>query len=379
MHGMQTTTAARHTESTPSGSDPAPVVRPRPPAPGSPELRAMHRDTGIRLPELDRHLPTNFSASSLNSYLRCARQWMYERVYRLQTVPHVNATAGTHAHRVLERLMDEPGPDRTLDRAREIHDEVVAKLDDALTRLLAVEDPDERRLLAREIGRDDPDLSHVGEVVEVLDERDVFDRRTVDALHGYFELSKDPAAVDLVGTEHDLETTFDTPSGPLPFRAIVDRVDRLPDRFGGGLMVVDYKTGKAVDPRWDDGAYRRQILLYAAAVEQVHGELPSHGLLLYVNAREVKQVRITRDAVDEVVAMAGRVWATLQHRSQDDSHDPAPSPLCGWCPVVDLCDEGGAEMRRRAEVGTGPGGLRIDAPARHLLDLWPDDEDREVA
>ena len=329
----------------------------------------MHRPVGIRFPDLERHVPGGVSASSLNSYLRCARSWMYERIYRLPTLPHVNATAGTHAHRVLERVMDELPQDRTLERAVLINEEIVDKLDEALTMLLAIEDTQTREDLARELGREDEDIRHVGEVIHVLDQRDIFDQRTADALTGYFEMSKDPSSIDLVGTEHDLQATLDTPSGPLPVRAIIDRVDRLPEKFGGGLMVVDYKTGKAVDPRWDDGAYRRQILLYAAMVEAVHGELPSHGVLLYVNARQVKKVAITRQAVDAVVAQAGHIFAEMVRRAETDDFEAATSTLCGWCPFVDLCDEGETHVRKMAQNGDGPGGLRAHAPARLILDL----------
>lgn len=343
----------------------------RPPAPGTPALRAMHRPAGVRLPDLERHLPKHFSVSALNAYLRCGRQWMYERVYRLPSVPHVHATAGTHAHRVLELLMQKDPQDRTLDESLAIHAALVDKLQDGLEELEAIEDPGDRLDYARAIGHADEDLRHLVELVQVQDQRDVFDARTLDALHGYFDLSKDPGAVDLVGTEHDLVVTFDTPSGPVPFRALIDRLDRLPEQFGGGVMVVDYKTGKAVDPRWDDGAYRRQILLYAAAVEAATGELPSHGLLLYVNAREAKQVKITRDEVDRTLILLGRVWKDLRSRLETDDHRPGPSALCGWCPMVDVCPEGEKEVRQRAERGSVPGGLRADAPARALLDLEP--------
>lgn len=329
----------------------------------------MHRSSGVRLPDLERHLPSRFSVSALNGYLRCGRQWMYERVYRLPSTPHVHATAGTHAHRVLELLMGADPDARTLDRSLAINRRLTSKLDAAIAELRGIDDPHDRLDRARALGHADADLEHLAELVQLEHEREVFDARTVDALHGYFELSKDPGAVDLVDTEHDVVVDLPTPSGPVPFRALIDRLDRLPEAFGGGLMVVDYKTGKAVDPRWDDGAYRRQILLYAASVEAATGELPTHGLLLYVNARETKQVRIDRAEVDRVLLLLGRVWKDLWQRMPTDDHRARPSALCGWCPMVDLCPEGEKEVRQRAQRGSVPGGLRTDAPARALLDL----------
>ena len=53
----------------------------------------------------------------------------------------------------------------------------------------------------------------------------------------------------------------------MPFRGIVDRLDEE----GDGLVVTDYKSGKAPSARFRRGRLD-QVLLYAAAVEQATGE-----------------------------------------------------------------------------------------------------------
>ena len=51
------------------------------------------------------------------------------------------------------------------------------------------------------------------------------------------------------------------------------RIDRI-DSVDGGLEIIDYKTGEAKDEKlsWDD---RRQLVLYAMAVEQCSPTIPS--------------------------------------------------------------------------------------------------------
>ena len=327
-------------------------------------MHALHRDSGCS--DLERHLPSHFSVSALNAYLRCGRQWMYERIYRLPTVPHVNATAGTHAHRVLEHLMQADADDRTLEESLAINAALVVKLDAALAELAGIDDDQDRRDLARAMGHADEDLRHLVELVQVQDQREVFDARTIDALHGYFDLSRDPGAVDLIGTERDLVVTLDTPSGPVPFRALIDRLDRLPEEFGGGVMVVDYKTGRGDGPPLGRRCAPTSDPALCRGRGARHGELLSQGLLLYVNAREVKQVWITCAEVDRVLILLGRVWR--------EACGHAWTTIATTDPDRRRCVGGALSWtcaRRRPRCASAPGlrkapRLRADAPARTL-------------
>jgi len=79
-----------------------------------------------------------------------------------------------------------------------------------------------------------------------------------------------------------------TPRGEVLIHGKIDRLDRIHAETGGGLFVVDYKTG--VLPKLDDILAGRslQIPLYAAAAEAILGE-PCVGGAYHGVAKECKE------------------------------------------------------------------------------------------
>lgn len=320
-------------------------------------------------------LPSGLSPSSLNAYLACPTRWAYDKVIGLPTVTSLAAMVGTHVHRVLEVVMARSSAERTLDAALQVHHQ---ELDRAITLARALHPrwealhPDEvdTTALADIVGAHGDDgytQRFVFDLITCLPDTTELATRAEAGVRAYFAMSKDPTAVQVVAVEAAIESRWDTPSGSVPVRGIIDRVDRHPD---GSLICWDYKSGSSPDPRFDNGAYRRQLLFYAAMAVDHYGELPSIGGLLYLGDRSVDLHRFTLAEVDEFREYVGGVWADMAERFGDDlDYDAAPGPLCAWCPHVALCETGSAEVRRRAVHGTGRGGIRADAPARALLDL----------
>ncbi|GIT00402.1 MAG: hypothetical protein CM1200mP26_21140 [Acidimicrobiales bacterium] len=115
-------------------------------------------------------------------------------------------------HRVLELLCSEPAGERTIDRARE---------------LAATAWPETR---------DDADFIALG--LDAATQRQ-FRWRGWTAIEKLWEL-EDPTEVDVEATEVKVSATV----GGVPFFGIVDRLDSTSD----GLVVTDYKTGKAPRP-----------------------------------------------------------------------------------------------------------------------------------
>ncbi len=156
------------------------------------------------------------------------------------------------------------------------------------------------------------------------------------AIEGLWAL-EDPKSVEVRATEQDVEATL----GGVPFRGIVDRLDEE----GDGLVVTDYKSGKAPSPR-----YRRarldQVLLYAAAVTESAGEMPVRARLLYLGQRPVG-IDVNQAEIDEVVGKLAATWTDLTTACSKDEFEPRTGPLCGWCPYVDKCAEGTREVAKR--------------------------------
>ncbi|MFP5310607.1 MAG: RecB family exonuclease [Actinomycetes bacterium] len=310
-------------------------------------------------PDPERHrLPSGLSASSLNSYLACERRWAFDRWDdTVPVVPHPAAITGTHVHAVLEALFALPPAERTRERALALHEALVDATCAAAAALSL--DEDGQPTLPEDT---DPHLVRV--VVEcVLAGLDPADLReaAMAGVTGYFDMGGDPSRVDVVDVEAVLEATWSTPHGDVPVRGVVDRLDRMPD---GRVRVVDYKNGRAPDPRFPSEEYARQVRFYAGLHRAATGELPSSGLLLYVAARTPWPVGVDEPSVDAVADEVGRVWTDIAAKHETFGYEPGVTALCGWCPFLSMCPEGEADVRRRAAEGR----LREHAPAWELLE-----------
>lgn len=253
--------------------------------------------------------PRRLSPSGAGTFEQCPRRWRLRYVERLPDPPGEAALAGSFAHRVLELLMQRDPHERTVEIAKAI----------ARAQWPGVEaDPDFRAL-----GFDETGSKH-------------FRWKAWQAIEGLWAL-EDPKAVDVRATEHDVEADL----GGVPFRGIVDRLDEE----GDGLVVTDYKSGKAPSARFRRGRLD-QVLLYAAAVEQATGEMPVQARLLYLGQRPVG-IKVTREEIDSVVDKLAGTWAAINTACDTDEFEPRTGPLCGWCPYVDRCPEGTKEVAKR--------------------------------
>lgn len=289
--------------------------------------------------------PTYLSPSSASTYRSCARRWKFRYVDRLPDPAGEAALAGTLAHRVLELLLQEDPNERTIERARTIARDVWPETAD---------DPDFQAL-----GLDD-------------DAQRRFRWLAWTAIEGLWQL-EDPAAVLVEATEARIDTML----GDVPFRGVVDRLDRLAADADstsgaesstrqpgtGALVVSDYKSGRAPSEQFAGGRLE-QVLLYAAAVEASTGERPEHARLLYLGQRII-ETPVTDELVERSVSDLSDTWEHMIADVDSEVYEPTPGPLCGWCPYADQCPEGLAELTNRRASGR----IRESAPALRFLEL----------
>jgi len=230
-------------------------------------------------------------------------------VERLPDPPGDAALAGSFAHRVLELLMQRPPQQRTVEAAKAIAREEWPKVE---------ADEDYRALGFDEAGEKQ------------------FRWKAWKAIEGLWVL-EDPKGVEVRATEQDIEALL----GGVPFRGIVDRLDQESD----GLVVTDYKSGKAPSARFRRGRLD-QVLLYAAAVTEATGEMPVHARLLYLGQQPLG-IKVTQDELDGVVEKLGKTWSDINTACAADEFEPRTGPLCGWCPYVKRCPEGSSEVASR--------------------------------
>ncbi len=269
----------------------------------------------------ERYVPKHLSPSSASSYRECARRWKFRYVDRLPDPPGEAAVTGTFAHMVLEKLMQEPEVNRTVDRAKELARELWPAMENSRDyRTLALDDDASRN----------------------------FRWNGWKAIEGLWDL-EDPGAINVAATEQDVRIEING----VPFRGVIDRVDNTAE----GLVVTDYKSGKAPSERFST-QYATQMLLYAAALTELEGRKPVKAQLLYLGQKAV-EVEITDESLAEAVDELRTTWLAIMESCISQEFDASTGPLCGWCPFVAQCPEGTAEVLDREKAGK----LRADAPA----------------
>ena len=272
--------------------------------------------------------PRHLSPSSAGLFQQCPRRWRYRYVDRVVEPPGEAALVGTFVHRVLEVLFGEAPEHRTVERAK---------------------------LVAREVWPETaghPDYIGLG-----LDEAGARRFRWYGwlAVEAVFDMMglESPDQVEVHATEQRVTAII----GGVPFLGIVDRLDRAAD----GLVVTDYKSGRAPSTRFREDKLD-QVLLYAAAIGETEGEAPVRARLVYLGSTVV-ETDATPERVGEAVERLRGTWDALQVAADTDEFAPKPGPLCGWCPHVATCAEGRAEVNRRNDEGR----MRQDAPALALI------------
>ncbi len=273
--------------------------------------------------------PKRLSPSSASTFQQCPKRWKMRYLDRLPDPPGQAALAGTFAHLVLEHLLQSPSAERTLDAAKQ------------LARKHWPEIENDKDFVALDL---DDDASRL------------FRWTAWKAIEGLWTL-ENPEEVQVEATEQ----LIDADVGGVPFRGIVDRLDREAD----GLVVSDYKSGKAPRPRYVDGRLA-QVLLYAAAIGNQVGERPRRARLLYLGQRTI-ETDVTDAAVETVVGELSTTWQEMNTSCDTAEFTAKTGPLCGWCPFVDKCEQGTAEVLSRLERGT----MRLDAPAVALVGPVP--------
>jgi putative RecB family exonuclease len=250
-------------------------------------------------------VPTSLSPSRASSFQDCPLQFRFASIQGLPQPPGFHAVKGNVVHRALEMLLRLSAPERTREAAREAmttsrneyepkYDFVGLELDDAA---------------AREFWTD------CG--------------RLVDA---YFDL-EDPTTLDDV----ELELWVEAPLGTFNVRGYIDRLERAPD---GGLVITDYKTGRA--PRESDvGNKMRQLEMYAYMLRALRGELPSRMRLMYLKDKVVLERRPTESSMEFLEKRTIALFGAIERACTSGTFPPKRSGLCNFCNFKQWCPEFG--------------------------------------
>ncbi len=277
-------------------------------------------------------LPRSLSPSKVTSFRDCALAFRFSAIDRLPEEPTVWTVRGTLVHRVLEQLFWRHAQgDRTPAAADGEFEAVWAEL------------------------QTDPDFSALG---LCGDDIDTFRDEARDLVGNYFSL-EDPNEVAPIGVELMLEASF----AGLRLRGIIDRLDLTPD---GELVVVDYKTGRAPSPAYEQSKLIG-VHIYALLCEEVLGRRPVEVRLLHLREPLAIATAPSAQSLRGQRQRATAVWTAIERACRDEDFRPHPSPLCNFCRFRAFCPAYGGDPEAAATtlgVGAGVGaGVGVDGAA----------------
>ena len=240
------------------------------------------------------------SPSRITDFNNCPQLYKYRVVDQLPEQISIDAERGKLVHSVLEKLFDSPQGLRNLDLA--------LSLIPTLWEIQKEEVPGLEALITSQKEWDD---------------------RVAALLATYF-LLEEPNSFDATHREMHVELNL---SENIYVHGYVDRMDIAPT---GEVRIVDYKTGKAPQPRWQ-GKALSQLKIYALVYWRNTGVIPRLLQLIYLGSSEVVRSAPTADDLIETEVGLFEVATSILSSTQENSWPPHPSRLCDWCSFKSIC------------------------------------------
>ncbi len=263
-------------------------------------------------------VPTNLSPSRVEAFLSCPMAFRFSSIEKIAEPPSIHATKGSVVHRVLELLFMRPAATRTIETAQPAFQQATA----------------EYRL--------DPEFTLLG-LTDTQQQAFFDDAWTL--VEAYFAM-EDPTAIREIGLEIRLEAKV----GDLGLRGIIDRLE-LDEQ--GGLVVTDYKTGRAPGPMYQQKSLAG-VHFYSFLCEEVLGQRPSSIRLMYLRTGETITATPTAQSVRFLTTRTTAVWKAVERACTTGVFQPREGPLCKSCAYKPWCPAFGGD----------PSLAAIEAPLR---------------
>jgi putative RecB family exonuclease len=256
-------------------------------------------------------VPTGLSPSRVEQFTSCPLAFRFSSIEKLPEAPSVHATRGSLVHRALELAFCRPAPERTPELFR---------------RSLAA---------ARAEFAELPDFTGLR---LTPDEIEAFDSQCRELVANYLRM-EDPGAVHPIG----LELRLSADVGTLQLRGIIDRLE-LRD---GGLVVTDYKTGRAPSVNWEQRSLAG-VHFYSFLCERVFGRRPVAIRLMYLRSGETIEAVPSDQSTRFITTRTTAVWKAVERACESGDFRPRPGAFCESCSFRSWCPAFGGDPDRAA-------------------------------
>jgi putative RecB family exonuclease len=291
VDAMTAPTSLQPTTDQPTTGQP-PTDQPPTEQPGDGRAGREHAADAPRLLE-------TLSPSRASDFKHCPQLFKFKAIDQLEEPPTVHQARGTTAHLALQRLFDEPAPDRTPERLGDLFRE-------AWMELKPLEYPD---------------------LFEDTAAERAWGIESLHVLANYFSI-EDPTTMEPLERELDMRE----PLGEMTIRGILDRMEESAE----GLVITDYKTGKAPPERYAIPAFFA-LKIYALLIRNRTGRTPVALKLMYLNGPTVYQIPVTDGQLDAMERQLEALWTAINRAIRTDNFPPRPGRLCDWCSFQEIC------------------------------------------
>jgi putative RecB family exonuclease len=239
------------------------------------------------------------SPSRAGDFKHCPQLFKFKAIDKIETPATVYQARGTTAHLALQRLFDESPEARTPERLYDLFREAWLELKD----------------------------DEFAEMFATQEEERSWGIESLEILANYFGV-EDPASFEPLDRELDMTQSV----GSMTIRGILDRIEERPE----GLVITDYKTGKAPPERYAIPAFFA-LKIYALLIRERLGRTPDALRLLYLNGPTVYQIPVVDSQLDAMERQLRALWEAINRAITTGSFPPRPGRLCDWCQYQDIC------------------------------------------
>ena len=239
------------------------------------------------------------SPSRAGDFKQCPQLFKFKAIDKIETPPTIYQARGTTAHLALQRLFDETPEGRTPEKLYDLFRDAWLELK-------------EEEFL---------------DLFESSDEERTWGIESLGILANYFGV-EDPTSFEPLDRELDMTQAV----GDMTIRGILDRMEERAD----GLVITDYKTGKAPPERYAIPAFFA-LKIYALLIRERTGRTPTALRLLYLNGPTVYEIPVVDAQLDAMERQLEALWAAINRAISDGNFPPRTGRLCDWCAYQDIC------------------------------------------
>ena len=243
----------------------------------------------------------NLSPSRASQFKTCPKQFEYANVIKITEPTNDVQAKGTTIHTALELLFDELPKNRTKDKLHKLFRNEWNNI------------------------RNDDEFSNLFTSKE---EERAWGLDAYKLLSNYLQL-EDPKEIEPIERERWVRGKIED----LNLRGILDRMDEDED---GNLVILDYKSGKAPNPKYKEPRFFA-LKLYALLIEQEIGKMPTELKLIYLKNSTVHSLKVNSQMLAEVRSEILGIWEDIKVSFENENFPAIKNTLCNWCYYKPIC------------------------------------------